>query len=180
MNEEKERKRSRNVIILLLLITILAVGITIVVLVRSHSAEAPAFAPQKIDRAAEAMDKSGSKMEAPEGGGAVSLTYSTDVSVSLADKKAEILFENPSKSTKDIVLQLTVAGAAKGEEALLAQSELIPAGYRLSELQTNDAVKLEKGSYDGKFKVLYYDSESREKAIVNTEIPVKITVNSGN
>ena len=47
----------------------------------------------------------GEKMDAPEGGGAVSLTYSTAVTISMKDRTAQILFENPSKSTKDTVLQ---------------------------------------------------------------------------
>lgn len=32
------------------------------------------------------------------------------------------------------------------------------------------------GGYEGKFIVLYYDSVSGEKAVVQTEIPVRVTV----
>ena len=36
--------------------------------------------------------------------------------------------------------------------------------------------KLAAGGYDGKIVVLYYDRTSGEKAMVNTEIPVTVTV----
>ena len=36
--------------------------------------------------------------------------------------------------------------------------------------------KLTEGIYDGKFNILYYDQINGEKAIVNTEIPVTVTV----
>ena len=36
--------------------------------------------------------------------------------------------------------------------------------------------RLSAGGYDGKFVVLYYDRTSGELAMVNTEIPVTVTV----
>ena len=45
---------------------------------------------------------------APPGGGAVSLTYSKDVSVNLSDKNIDLMFANPATSTADMALQLVI------------------------------------------------------------------------
>lgn len=178
--QKEEQKKDRKLLwlILLLFIVIAVLGAAVYLLARGGSGKALDYAPQKIDTAAVQMEDSGEKLSAPEGGGAVSLTYSTDVLLNLQEKKAQILFENPSKSTQDMVLQLLVTGK-DGEEEVLAQSDLIPAGYRLEELLLPGDLTLSSGSYEGLFRVLYYDAKSGEKAVLNTEIPVKLTVNHG-
>lgn len=136
------------------------------------------FAP-KVDSVAEQMEDTGEKMSAPDGGGAVSLTYSTLVIVSTEEQTAEIIFENPSRSTKDAALQLFLKGEKEGQEKLLAESELIPAGYKLSEMKLKDHLNLNSGNYEGVMVVSYYDPESGEKEVVDTNIPVSVTVNNG-
>lgn len=178
----KERRRSRRqknriCIIILLIILLLGIGILVFLCVKGHKSDD--FAP-KLDSTAEQMEDTGEKMDAPEGGGAVSLTYSTAVTISMKDRTAQILFENPSKSTKDTALQLTVKGQKEGQESVIAESELIPAGYKLSQMKLNDDVELETGKYEGNLNVLYYDSETGEKEVVDTKIPVTLTVNNGN
>ena len=44
------------------------------------------------------------------------------------------------------------------------------------DLLEETAAKLQTGGYNGQFVVLYYQPDTREKTIVNTEIPVNITV----
>ena len=102
------------------------------------------------------MESSGEKLDEPKGGGAVSLTYSTVVTVSTEDRTVRILFENPSKSTKDTSLQLTVNGQNEGEELLIAESELIPAGYKLAQMNLKDKVDLDPGKYEGNLKAVSY------------------------
>ena len=63
---------------------------------------------------------------------------------------------------------------------MIAQSKLIPAGYKLSQMELNDDVELKAGKYEGNLNVLYYDSESGKKEVVDTKIPVTLTVNNGN
>ena len=63
---------------------------------------------------------------------------------------------------------------------MIAQSKLIPAGYKLSQMELDDDVELKVGKYEGNLNVLYYDSESRKKEVVDTKIPVTLTVNNGN
>lgn len=178
----KERHRSRRqknriCIIILLIILLLGIGILVFLCVKGHKSDD--FAP-KLDSTAEQMEDTGEKMDAPEGGGAVSLTYSTAVTISMKDRTAQILFENPSKSTKDTALQLTVKGQKEGQESVIAESELIPAGYKLSQMKLNDDVELKAGKYEGNLNVLYYDGESGKKEVVDTKIPVTLTVNNGN
>lgn len=177
--EKSSGKRQKNkiCIIVLLIILLLGIGIFVFLCVKDHKSDD--FAP-KLDSTAEQMEDTGEKMDAPEGGGAVSLTYSTSVTISMEDRTAQILFENPSKSTKDTALQLTVKGQEEGQESVIAESELIPAGYKLSEMKLNDDVELESGKYEGSLNVLYYDIESGEKEVVDTKIPVTLTVNNGN
>jgi len=43
-------------------------------------------------------------------------------------------------------------------------------------LQESAVRKLSVGGYEGKFVISYYNPETREKAMVNTEIPISITV----
>lgn len=164
-------KKTRNILIVLL---ILVIGVGVAVAFGSHKSDN--YAP-KLDPVAEKMEDTGEKMEAPEGGGAVSLTYSTIVTISMEEKQAEVLFENPSKSTKSTVLQVMLKGQEENQEMLIAESDLIPAGYKISQLALKEDINLEPGRYEGEFNVLYYDVESGEKEVVDTKIPVSIIVN---
>ena len=174
---KNKRKKYRMCVMILLVILLLGIGVIVALCVKKSRSDD--FAP-KVDQAAEQMESSGEKLDEPKGGGAVSLTYSTVVTVSTEDRTVRILFENPSKSTKDTSLQLTVNGQNEGEELLIAESELIPAGYKLAQMNLKDKLDLDPGKYEGNLKVLYYDSENGEKEVVDTKIPVTLAVNNGN
>ena len=172
---EKKSSKLKWLILLLLLITYASVAINVVTLFKSPTVQAPEFAPQSVDDNADKMDDAGDeKLDAQEGGGAISLTYSTQVNVDLGEDEAQILFQNPTRSTQDVVLQLVIGEG--DQEMLVAQSQLIPAGYSLDCMELEDAVSLSQGGYSGEFRVLCYDPDSGEKAVVNTVIPVDITV----
>lgn len=167
--------RSRILILLLLLITVIAVGVTIWALVFRDTAPAltPDYAPQQEETNAEPIgDEEDEKLEAEEGGGAVSLSYSNEADISLSAGTAELFFANPTKSTQDMVLQIVV------QDEIIVQSGLLKPGNQVTTLELLDgaAEKLSAGGYEGKFAVLYYDPDTGEKAVVNTEIPVTITV----
>lgn len=71
------------------------------------TALAPDYAPQEEEKNAEAIPgDTGEKLDNPECGGSVSLTYSREVSINLKDETATLLFANPGKSNQDMVLQL--------------------------------------------------------------------------
>ena len=176
-DKEKENKKKWLLILLLLLllITIAAIGVSIWAIWFRDSAPvlAPDYAPQQIEENAEPIGDSGDeKLSQSEGGGAVSLTYAKEVSISLSDKSAALMFANPTKSNQDMVLQLVI------DDVVILQSGRLEPGNRVTTLNLLDGAekRLAAGGYNGKFVVLYYDCASGEKAMVNTEIPVTVTV----
>lgn len=174
-DQKKENKKNRLLILLLLLIAIVAVGISIWAIWFRDSAPvlAPDYAPQQLEENAEPIGDDGDeKLSQPEGGGAVGLTYAKEVSISLSDKSATLLFANPTKSNQDMVLQLVI------DDVVILQSGRLEPGNRVTTLTllAGSEKRLAAGGYNGKFVVLYYDRTSGEKAMVNTEIPVTVTV----
>lgn len=174
-DEKKENKKKRLLILLLLLIAIAAVGLSIwAIWFRDNTPVlAPDYAPQQIEENAEPIgDDDDEKLSQPEGGGAVGLTYAKKVDISLSDKSATLLFANPTKSNQDMVLQLAI------DDVVIIQSGRLEPGNRVLTLSLLDGAEkqLAAGGYDGKFVVLYYDRTSGEKAMINTEIPVTVTV----
>ena len=173
-NEKKNRK-TIVLVIILLIITAIAVGVTVWALFFRDTGPVltPDIAPTEEQHAQTIPGDSGDKMEKPEGGGSVSLTYSRTVKIDLSEKSAALVFANPGKSNQDMVLQIVI------QDTVIVQSGTLKPGYQVRQLDLLDGVskKLSAGTYDGKFNVLYYDTETGEKAIVNTEIPITITVN---
>ena len=172
---KEENKKKHLLLLLLLLITLTAVGISVWALWFRDSAPVltPDYAPRQIEKNAEPLGDDGDeKLSQPEGGGAVGLTYAKEVGVRLADKSATLLFANPTKSNQDMVLQLAI-----GDVVILQSGRLEP-GNRITALSLLDGAekRLTAGGYYGKFIVLYYDRTSGEKAMINTEIPVTVTV----
>lgn len=172
---ERKERRMRLLVLILLLITAVAVFVTVMVIRAEKNAPvlAPDYAPRELEKNAEPLgDGKDAKLEQPEGGGAVSLTYAKEVTVELSRKSASLLFANPTKSNRDMVLQLVI------DDVVILQSGRLTPGNKVSTLALLDgaARRLSAGGYNGKFVVLYYDCVSGEKAMVNTEIPVSVTV----
>lgn len=171
----KENKKKYLLILLLLLITVTAVAVSVWAIWFRDSAPvlAPDYAPRQIEENAEPIGDDGAeKLSQPEGGGAVGLTYAKEVAISLSDKNAALMFANPTKSNQDMVLQLAI------DDVVVLQSGRLVPGNRVSSLGLLDGAekRLTAGGYNGKFVVLYYDRTSGEKAMLNTEIPVTVTV----
>lgn len=174
-NEEKKKNRSRWLILLLLLITLIAIVVTVWALFFRGDAPTltPDYAPVEEEENAEAIEgDSGDKQESPEGGGSVSISYSTDVSISLGEKTASLYFANPGKSNQDMVVQVVI------QDTILVQSGTLKPGHQVTTLNLLDGAEkqLSPGGYDGKLVILFYDETTGERAVVNTEIPVTITV----
>lgn len=173
--EEKKPDRRNLLILLLLLLTIFAVGVTIWALFfrETQSTLAPDYAPQEEEEYAQPIpDDSGEKLEEPENGGAVSLTYSNQAEIDLSDADLTLLFANPGKSNQDMVVQVIV------QDIELVRSGRLEPGHQVTRLDLlpGAADKLSPGGYDGKFVVSFYQLDTGEKAVVNTEIPIFITV----
>lgn len=104
-----------------------------------------------------------------EGGGSVSMIYSLKAEIDLTDSNIDILFKNPSKSNHDVALELYVA--KDGERVLIAQSGRIPAGNMLRDMDLMpDAAILSEGVYEGVYKVIYYNPQTGERALVESDI----------
>lgn len=180
-NEQKEgngkEKRLLLLLLLLLLITIIAVAVSVwAIWFRGSKTPSlpPDYAPRETEINAEPIgDDDDTKLQQPEGGGAVSLTYAREVSISISKKSASLLFANPTKSNQDMVICLVI------DDVVIFRSGRLTPGNKVSTLALEDGIEksLSKGGYNGKFVVFYYDCESGEKAMVNTEIPVSVTVN---
>lgn len=171
MNE----KKGRYLTAVLIAITCIAICVTIWALFirKPEQLLTPDYAPVELEAHAETMqdeEEDGEKLEQQEGGGAVSLMYSTEVFISKSGKNVSLLFGNPSKSNQDMVVQIVV------QDTILVQSGLLKPGSQVTSLDIADTSMLQPGIYEGTFKVLYYQPDSGEKAIVNTEIPIEITV----
>ena len=171
----EKKDNSKKLIPILAVITVIALGVTVWALFFRENGPvlAPDYAPQEEEQHAETIpNDDGEKMEQPDGGGSVSLSYSREVTIALGEETAKLYFANPGKSNQDIVLQLVV------QDQVILQSGTLKPGNQVTSLELlNGAAKmLSEGGYEGKFVVLYYHPETGEKAVVNTEIPVSITV----
>lgn len=172
------RRSTRTWVPLLLLglVTVTAVSITVWAIAFREpevSILAPDYAPQELEQNAEEMEStSAEKLDAPAGGGSVNLMFQDKVTVSLSEKTASLYYGNPSESTQDVLLQVVV------QDTVIAQSGRLVPGTQVSSLDlAREAVEaLQPGGYDGKLVVSFYDPVTGEKASVNTEIPVSITV----
>lgn len=175
-NQNRKRKKAWILILLLLLLTFIAIGVTIWALFFRKpevSILAPDFAPQEIEQNASSMaGNTNSKLDAPTGGGSVNLMFQDKVTIKLSDKKAYLYYGNPYESTQDVLLQIVI------KDTLIAQSGRIVPGNEVKTLNLADgaAKTLQPGGYDGKLVLSFYNPDTGEKATVNSEIPVKITV----
>lgn len=177
--KEKVHWKKKLLILLLLLITCTSLGVAYwAVFVRNNNPGQdepkilePDVAPGEKEKNAESMgDEGDKKLDQPKGGGAVSITYSKDVTIDLSDKIVSLLFGNPARSNQSMVLQIVI------QDNVVVQSDTLSPGYQVKKLDLKTDVGLKPGTYKGKFNVLYYDSYTGKKAVVNTEIPVDIDV----
>ena len=179
MNQDKKLNKTTIIIAILAVITVAALCVTMWALFLREPDDsnkvilAPDYAPQNKEENAETIpDDTSDKMENPEGGGAVSLTYSNEVTIDLSDKAAGLYFANPGKSNQDMVLQIAI------QDTVILQSGTLSPGHQVKLLNLLEGAEemLQPGGYEGKFIVLYYDQTSGEKSMVNTEIPIMINV----
>ena len=174
--QRRKRKKTWILILLLCLVTAIAIGVTVWALFFRQpevSVLAPDYAPQEIEQNAEDMGDSGKdKLDAPAGGGSVNMNFKDQVAIDLSDNTASLYYGNPSESTQDVLLQIVV------QDTLIAQSGRIVPGNELKTLNLAEGATdiLQPGGYNGKLVLSFYNPETGEKATVNTEIPVNITV----
>lgn len=175
MKQEGKRNDQNILIIILLCITVTALCTTVWALFFRKPVQVlvPDYAPVATEaNAIPIPGDSDTADRAEAGSGSVSLTYSDKVDIDLGRRKASLIFANPGKSNQDMVLQILIR-----DEVILQSGRLTP-GNQIMELDLTEAAAkmLVPGGYEGEFAVAYYDPGSGEKAIVNTRIPVSVTV----
>jgi hypothetical protein len=102
-------------------------------------------------------------------GSSVSLAYSLDASLNLDTGQIDMYFKNPSTSNRDVLVELCVQDGNK--DVIVAKSGLIEPSSELTRMCFDaNSAKLSAGVYDAKFKVLFYDPSTGEKALVESDI----------
>ncbi len=167
------------IIILLIILILLFAAVSVwAIFFRDKAPEdsgilAPDYAPIQTDtNATDIENDTTDKLDAPDGGGAVGLTYSDQVKVDLSDKTVTLMFQNPGRSLNNMVLQIAV------QELLLAQSDLLVPGKMLTTMPLSDeaASKLLPGGYKGKFIASIYDPDTGEKNMLDAQVEITVTV----
>ena len=113
------------------------------------------------------------KLESPQGGGSVGLTYMKEVGINLTSGDITLMFGNPSRSNKDMVVSISIQGH------IIARSGRLTPGNKVTHLELNEEgreILTQPGVYEGKFTIDNFDPISGEKELVNVDIPINITV----
>ena len=154
MNQNKKLNKTTIIIAILAVITVAALCVTMWALFLREPDDNnkvilnPDYAPQNKEENAETIpDDTGDKMENPEGGGAVSLTYSNEVTIDISDKAAALYFANPGKSNQDMVIQIAI------QDTIILQSGTLSPGNQVKLLNLLEGAEemLQPGGYEGKF-----------------------------
>ncbi|MGM9553067.1 MAG: hypothetical protein ACI3V2_02080 [Faecousia sp.] len=172
---DKQEKKKNRLILVLIIGIVICLGVTIWALFFRDRGEVliPDYAPQVLEPNARPIPgDDDTKLDAPAGGGAISIEYENRVTIDLSEGKAYLSYANPGKSTQNIVLRIEI------QDTAVAQSGTILPGNQVSELELSDgaAEKLKEGIYDAVFRILSYDPVTGEKAMVDTLAEITVTV----
>ena len=165
-------RRSKTYLILATIVALLAICVAVWALFfRAPEAPAdPEISPVADEHLTPTDDGDDEKMPQAEGGGAVNITYSNEVTISLADATAAVQITNPTRSNQSMLIQLMI------QDVKVGQSGTIPPGNQLTVIPLNENIKIEPGSYDGKFQLLFFDVKTNQQANLTTSIPVTIMI----
>ena len=167
-------RRSKTYHILATVVALLAICVAVWALF-FRAPEAPTdleISPVADEHLAPTDDGDDEKMPQAEGGGAVNITYSNEVTISLDDAAATVQITTTTRSNQSMLIQLMI------QDVKFGQSGTIPPGNQLAVIPLDENITLEPGTYEGMFHLLFFDTETNEQANLNTNIPVHIVVQS--
>lgn len=174
INTNGKEKNLKWLIIILSVGIVICTGVTIwAVFFRGGDDISPDYPPQGIESNQTPIDGDDSgKLESPEGGGVINVTYGTAATVDLSEKTVTIYYANPNASNQNVSILIMV------NDLVVAKSDLITPGNQVSklELQKEAASRLQVGGYNAELVVRAYDPESGEKAMVDTKGELTLTV----
>ena len=104
----------------------------------------------------------------------VSLKYAGKVHVDINNKKVKFYFSNPEQSNRDVKLDIILLNGNE-EVTISANSSLVKPGDVVENLDYIGPSDINKGQYDGKFKVKFYNSKGIEE-VLNSVINVTVFV----
>lgn len=167
-------RRSRVCVIVAVVVALLAVAVAVWALFfRDPTPDpVPDIAPGVEENALPTGEDDDEKLPQAQGGGAVNITYSNQVAVSLAEGSASLQFTNPARSNQSMVVQVVI------QDVVVAQSGTLLPGNRIEQLPLNQGLSLAAGQYEGIFRILFYNTEDGSRAQVSTEIPISVAVSS--
>lgn len=173
-NMESKNNKSKILIAVLSVGIVVCIAVTVWAVFFRTNGDAD-YAANKIEPNAQLIeDDNSEKLEAPVGGGAISLQYEDQVTIDLAAKKAYLNYSNPNKSTQNVMLEIVI------QDQTVAQSALIEPGYKVTELPLVSGAEsiLSDGVYNQNavFRISSYDPDSGEKAMVATQAEITVTV----
>jgi hypothetical protein len=128
--------------------------------------------PDLDPNATKLTDDDSEKVVSEGGGGSVSLAYSVDATLSLSTGQIDMCFENPNASNHDLVLELYVIDSSDdSRQTMIAQSGRVAAGSGLYTMIFDaGSAQLSAGEYNAKLKVLFYNPDTGERALVESEV----------
>lgn len=180
-----EEKNNKNLVRILSAVLLVLLIVVILLLLRSCQGQSPA-GPSKVlepdypqmteDPNADTIpDDDSEKPVVSNGGGSVTISFMDNVTYSLSTGELSLYYQNPNASTHNVVVQVILENGE--DEYLLAQSGILTPGHQVTALQADaGAPQLSVGGYNGKLKLLFYDPETGERAIVDTDIPCTVSV----
>ena len=178
-------KNNKNLVRILSAVLLVLLIVVILLLLRSCQGQSPA-GPSKVlepdypqmteDPNADTIpDDDSEKPVVSNGGGSVTISFMDNVTYSLSTGELSLYYQNPNASTHNVVVQVILENGE--DEYLLAQSGILTPGHQVTALQADaGAPQLSVGGYNGKLKLLFYDPETGERAIVDTDIPCTVSV----
>lgn len=143
---------------------VVAAGVLVLWKITENKPLLPDRAPVDVEENAVINNEAEQKIDTPPGGGGASLSYAKEITIDLSSGLASLYFENPGKSPHDAAIFIVV------QDTVILQSNLLPPGSLLTSLPIPEkGVPLERGSYDAKILVQFYDEDGAPLA-VNAQI----------
>ena len=175
MNKYKPTSYRNNIIVsVLCILLLLSISVTLWAIFLRGRPEplSPDYYPQETEPNQRPIGSDGDKLESPDGGGAINVTYSTQILVDLSDAAVTLMYANPVASNQNVAIYIEIG------ELIITRSDLILPGYavELLELDKYAAQRLVAGVYNAEIVIKAYDTQSGEKAMVDARGTVVVTV----
>ena len=104
-----------------------------------------------------------------DGGGTVSMIYKLKADLNLSTGEISMYFQNPGNSNHDVVLSMYIVSG--DQQIKIATSGRLPAGTGLYTMAFDkSSAKLREGQYEALYRVAYYNPETGERALVESDI----------